>query len=60
MTYLNLLGGGHLFSFIAYCLLLHMHVFMLCHCCYANKKIEKKTIMTQKIPNDLKNSYTEV
>ena len=56
MTYLNLLGGGHLFSFIAYCLLLHMHVFMLCHCCYANKKIEKKTIMTQKIPNDLKNS----
>ena len=30
----------HMYSFIAYCLLLHMKVFMLGHCCYANKRIE--------------------
>ena len=40
MTYLNLLRGGHFHSFIAYCLLLQMHAFMLRHCCYVNRKIE--------------------
>ena len=44
MIYLYLLGGRLLYSFIAYCLLLHMHVFMLCHCCYANKRLELKLI----------------
>ena len=41
MTYLNLLGGRQLYSFTVYCLFLHMHVFMLCHC-YAKKRIELK------------------
>ena len=44
MTYLNLLGGGYLYSFIVYCLLLHVQVLMLCHCYYAKNNIELKKI----------------